>query len=226
MANASTVVGTPITTAVATDPDLCRVSGYLKNAQGTPLAGWGFVLRYCYAPLTMGTDTVLLQERLVLKTYAAGYVEFDLVRTSSLTLELPNLVTDVFAELKVPDAASVDLVAFLFPYVVTAEFDDASAIGVSVGEKFSVVVNGVLSNGEEVVLGGTDVELSSSNELVADVYGEGPFMYEALAAGTTVLSITSATQPVLHKDRDEEALSFLGLPAITLGPATITVTVS
>jgi len=39
MANATTLIGVPISTAIATDPSLCRISGYIKNAHGQALAG-------------------------------------------------------------------------------------------------------------------------------------------------------------------------------------------
>ena len=79
MANASTLVGTPVSTAVASAPDLCRISGYLKDLHGNPLPGVGLMFVNTYNPLGIATNTLLLQERTTVRSDKNGYVEFDLI---------------------------------------------------------------------------------------------------------------------------------------------------
>jgi hypothetical protein len=228
MANSSTITGTPVGTAVATDPDLCRVSGYIKNVKGQPLAGQSFVLRYCYVPIGLGGDTLLLQERIPVKADKDGYVEFDLIRGAELTLELPNLLSDVFKELKVPDAASVDLMDFLFPYVETVKFADTTALSIAVDERFSVKVVGVLSNGDEVDLTTSNYTLSTSAPGVVDFHAGLGNYFIGVSPGAADITIIEANDDglALNQTRDLEDLVFFGRPDPVIDPTPISVTVS
>jgi hypothetical protein len=226
MANATTLSGTTISTAVATDPDLCRISGYLKNAHGQPLAGWSFTLRYCYVPLGIVTDTLLLQERLPIKADADGYVEFDLLRGAQVTLELPNLLPWVFKKLTVPDAVSSDLLDFLFPYLVSIEFIDPGPLSVDVGDIVSAALQGTLSNGEVVdVPGHTATFVSSDAAILSPAV---PPSFRSLSAGAATVTVTEVDRSAIdqNKDRSGEALNFFTLPAVVLPAFPLSVTVN
>ncbi|HSG29906.1 MAG TPA: hypothetical protein VLA34_15600, partial [Candidatus Krumholzibacterium sp.] len=167
MANAITLSGSPISAAASPNPDLCRISGYLINAQGQALKGWAFTLRYCYSPLGVDPGTIVLQERMTIKADKNGYVEFDLLRGAKVVAEFPNLLTVLNASpLTVPDAASADLLGFLFPYVVSVDWEDASPVVLGVDEAVTLSLLGTLSNGETVTMTASSVEISSSNEAV------------------------------------------------------------
>ena len=227
MANSITLVGTPISTAVATDPDLCRVSGYLINAHGQALAGIAFTLRYCYQPLGIGTDTVVLQERLTIKADKDGYVEFDLLRGSKLTVEMPNLLTALeVKELTVPDASSVGLIGFLFPYVVSVDWEDTGPLSIAVAEGITVYVEATLSNGEVVRLASSGPTIVSSDSGILALK-EGP-AYIGVSAGVATLTVTAVdvTALDLNQSTEDENLVFFDAPAITLPPSPLTVTVT
>jgi hypothetical protein len=226
MANATTLVGDPISTAVATDPDLCRISGYLKNAHNQPLKGWSFVLRYCYIPMGLVSDTVILQERLPVKADANGYVEFDLIRGAQVSLELPNLLPWVYKKLTVPDAPSSDLLDFLFPYLVSVEFCDTDPRVVAVGDNLDAAVEGTLSNGEVV-----DVPAGAATYEVSDLSVVSPAgvpNFRALSAGSATITVTAvdASRIDENADRGGEPLVFFSTPAVTLPVAPLSVTVN
>lgn len=225
MANATTLVGTPLSTAVATEPDLCRISGYLKNAHGQPLRGWSFVLRYCYIPLGVLSDTLILQERLPIKADSNGYVEFDLIREAQVSLELPNLLPWVHKKLTVPDSASSDLLDFLFPYLVSVEFCDPAARSVSVGDIVNAGLEGTLSNGQVVLVPGSAATYEVSDHTV--ISQTVPPNFRALSVGSATITVTAveASQVDENEDRDGEALVFFSTPAVTLpaGPLSVTV---
>lgn len=226
MANASTVIGTPITTAVATDPDLCRISGYLKNAHGQPLKGWSFVLRYCYSPMGIITDTLILQERLTIKADASGYVEFDLLRNSQVALELPNLLPWIHKKLTVPDTASADLLDFLFPYLVSVEFCDTGPVSIVVGGGVTAKLEGTLSNGEVVTVPGSAATYVSSDPAV--LTPAAPPSFRALSAGVATVTVTAVDRSKIdmNEDRAGEPLVFFTLPAVSLPAAPLSVTVT
>jgi hypothetical protein len=189
MANASTLVGTPVSTAVASDPDLCRISGYLKDLHGNPLPGVGLMFVNTYNPLGIATNTLLLQERTTVRSDKNGYVEFDLLRKACVTVNLPNLMTDVTMHLVVPDAASSDLVDFLFPYLVEVQFVDTSPLAVIIDEIATIEMKGILSNLVEVELESSVVVLLSSNEAV--LRKNSGHIFQGLTAGSSAVSVES-----------------------------------
>ncbi len=226
MANASTVTGSPIDTAVATDPDLCRVSGYLRNAHNQPLAGYAFILRYCYLPMGIVTSTLVLQERLTIKADRNGYVEFDLIRGAKVTLELPNLLPWIYQEVTIPDASSANLIDIIFPYLVSVEFAEPAAEDVQVGKYLTVYVNGTLSNGETI-------EKINNTALTIDI-GDDSILgksegssYIGLSVGSTTLTITDVDTTKVDEITDQEGndIILFNRPAVILPGAPKTVNV-
>lgn len=225
MANAITLSGAVISAASSPNPDMCRISGYLINAMNQPLAGWAFVLRYC-SPLGLAAGTVVMQERMNIKADADGYVEFDLLRGAAVTAEMPNLLSWLnSATLKVPDLASLDLMAFLFPYIASVAWVDAGPLAISVDETFVIALEGTLTNGETVALTSGSLTIVSSNVAVVALT-EG-FTYRGVSAGSETLTVTAFDASVLELQQDQEGadLVFFDIPAPTL-PAALSVVVS
>lgn len=225
MANSTTITGTTLPTATATDPSLCRISGYLKNAKGQPLAGAHFVLRYCYIPLGLSPDTLIQRERIAIRADREGYVEFDLIRGARLTLELPNLLFWVYKELTVPDAASVELLEFLFPYLVSVDWVDPGPITIAVGETHNAKLIGTLSNGLTVDVPGSAATYDSSAPSV--LTPAMPGFFRGLSAGVSSVTVTEVDRSAVDKNEDkaQEDLTFFTLPAVVL-PAALSVTVT
>lgn len=226
MANASTLVGTPVSTAAATSPDLCRVSGYLRDIHGAPLPGVGLMFVNTYNPLGIVTNTLLLQERTTVRSDKNGYIEFDLLRKACVTVNLPNLMTDVTLHLVVPDAASSELVNFLFPYLAEVQFVDASPLGVAIDEVVTLEVRGILSNLVELDLTSTVVTLLSSNVAVLRPYSG--HMFQGISAGTVAVSVDSvdtASLKLLLANDGTTPITLFEQPAIIL-PADLTVNVT
>lgn len=210
----------------ATDPSLCRVSGYLKDVHGSPMRGWAFVLRYKYSPLAYSSTTLFMRERLPIKSDATGYVEFDLVRGAVLVLELPNFMTELYPRtLTVPDRASVSVVGFMFPYVETLTWDEPGPLALVEGEQFDVCLTGTRTDGTTVAVSPDAVTITTSDSAVVDVVSGS--LYEAKLAGAATLSVTTYDHSVdtSYVDNDGNSVVFLELPAPTL-PADISVTVT
>lgn len=227
MANATTLSGSALSSAASPDPDMCRISGYLINASAQPLKGWSFVLRYCYSPLGIAPGTVVLQERIAVKADEDGYVEFDLLRGAKVTAEMPNLLTLVNVDvLTVPDSASSDLLAFLYPFVESIDWEDDSALFIDVDERFTLSLVATLSNGETTTIPSSAVTVTSSNEAV--VKKREGFTYFGVSAGSATLTVDAVDVSKLgiNQTREETNLIFFEVPDPTLPATSLSVTVS
>jgi len=78
VANSKTVTASKIAAATATDPAVCRVSGYLRDIQNNILKAEAITIRHIYNPFAVGSDTLILQERLSVKSDSTGLITFDL----------------------------------------------------------------------------------------------------------------------------------------------------
>ena len=225
MANAITVSGTPLTSPVSPDPDLCRISGFLRDLHGNPLPGVGLLLVNEYIPQGIVTDTLILQGHTTVRADKDGYVEFDLLRKACVSVNLPNRTTDLSINLVVPDAASADLIDFLFPYLKEIEFVTADPASLTIGEKLVVELKGILSNLVEVELDSVVVTLASSAPTVLE--NTTGLTFTGLSVGTSLISVEDVnTAPLkLLLAIDETPITLFDQPAVVL-PTDLTVNVS
>lgn len=224
MGNASTISGTALSAPVAPEPNLCRVSGYLRDVQGNPLRGVGIVIRHVYNPIGQATEVLVLRERQTVRSDGDGFLQFDLLRSATVDVELPNRLLDHVLHCVVPDAASVDLIDFLFPYVASVEFVTADPVTADVGESVVLELNAVLSNGVVVKLDGASTTLLSSDEAV--LQKSGGFVFNALVPGSASVYVDAfnAAPLMLQLQPDGTPVSIQTMPSPTL-PASITVNV-
>ena len=97
------------------DSDLCTISGYLYNIHGNPLKGYRIVLRYINQPYVFGSDTIFANEAQTVYSDSSGAVSFRLLREAEVKVEINNLLLNVDRICTVPDAATEDLVTFVYP---------------------------------------------------------------------------------------------------------------
>lgn len=225
MSNSSTIIGSALTASAPSDPELCRISGYLRDLQGYPLKGSGFVVRNVYAPIGRATNVLFLRERLVFRTDATGYVQFDLVRGATVDVELPNRLTDHVMHCLVPDAASVDLIDFLYPYVVSVEFVTPDPVPLNMGDILVVEAQAVLSNGVILPLDGASTTLTQSDESV--LLKTSSMVFEPTGLGSCTISVTNfdPASLKLQLQPDGTSVALQAVPSATL-PSPLSVTVS
>jgi hypothetical protein len=220
-----TVTGVKLTTSTPTDPDLCRISGYLKDLHGNALVGQEITIRNIAIPAAVGADTLVLNELHQVRSSSTGYVEFDLFQGATVRVELPGRAQDLVRTLVVPEEDSIDLVAFIFPYLVSVEFDDGATYSADVDEVFTLDITGTMTSGEEAVEGlasALDIDIDDETVL-QQVTGTS---FRALKAGTAVITITDVdTDDVKeYQEADGGVIERLQHPAITLDAITVTVT--
>lgn len=225
MANSASISGSALTGSASTDPSLCRVSGYLRGLDGVALRGWGLTVRNVYNPIGQVSNTVFSSEYKTFRTDATGLVEFDLVRGMSVDVELPNRMTDHVLHRVVPDLAQVDLVDFLFPYVVSIAFESPDPESVAIGDSLVLELSATLSDGTVVELDGSSLTMSSSNSGV--LLHDSGLNFLGVSAGSVTVSVDAFDYTKLNilKQPDDTVIELLDLPSATL-PSPLTVVVS
>lgn len=140
----------------ATDPNLCRASGYIRRVNGWPAGGSVII----FAPIA---EPVIVDEVLVLgeKVHAVadedGYVVVDLYRQGKYRVFVEGL-EDMFAEVEVPDRSWTVIGDLLIPIPASATFDPAS-LSLSPGDQELVDVTITLRSGLEKTIGEVYEEL-------------------------------------------------------------------
>ncbi len=223
MANAFTLVGTPVTTSTPSDPSLCRVSGDVIDIFGGAYVGVVFYVRHIYSPLSVGTSRLILRERKQVRSDASGQVSFDVLQGAVVRIEVTNQPNLEF-EVTVPTQSSINLADLILPYIVSVTFDDGATKGVLSGESFSLPSTGLLSNGQSVDTSGA-VTLTSSDAAVVTQPSNGTFT--ALSLGTSTITMTAVDETLLDLNNDPsgDPIVRLSVPATTLA-ADLVVTVS
>lgn len=225
MANATTLSGTSLSTPTSPEPSLCRVSGYLKDIHGKPLVGTFLRIRHKYSPLAIVSTSLILQERMTVRSGRNGLIEFDLLRESRVDVEIPNLLQEVVLHCVVPNSASANLIDFLFPHLVDVQWVTASPLSLAVGESAEVEVKGILSNGQEVSLTSVSVDVETSDPAVV-VESPGDLYYRGVAPGSATLDILSVDSDPLKlnlKPNGDPIILFSVPPPTLPGPLTVNV---
>lgn len=217
------VKGETFTMPVATDPRLCRASGFFKDATGRPLPGLDITLINEFKPAVVDGYGVL-GSKVELRTDENGYAEVDLYRGGEYRAMVQSIQTAeadptgaiVFdRELVIPDRASVSLVDLLFPVVEEITWTPASA-SVAAGSTLELVPAVVASDFR--ILEGTaceDVLYEIADPEVATLSIQADMLViEGVTPGTTELTATRRDQTIVS----------IPLADIVGSPLTITVT--
>jgi hypothetical protein len=121
---------TPEGLAVATNPRLCKCSGYFYDITGKPLKNLSLHIMEDGLPNIeyMGgaaIDTrVVVPKTRILKTDKNGFASVDMYREAKYQVLLEGY-ENTYRQVTVPDAASVNLSDLLFPTVASVEYYDA-----------------------------------------------------------------------------------------------------
>lgn len=184
--------------SVATDANLCRCSGFFRDADGSLLVGatlW--FVRTTQPHLILGD--ALMGERVRVVTDADGYAQVDLVRDAVYRLEHSALI-DVNLEMRIPVASSANLPDVIFP-IVSFISPDSPTLALSAGGAADVQdVSIVYRSGLSVVLsefveGVYPVEFESDLPAVATVsISGGQVSIIPVAVGTATITATRVTE--------------------------------
>jgi hypothetical protein len=182
--NAFNTYANPFEHPQATDPRLCRASGYFRAADGAPRPQLDIHFIACFRPAILD-GSLVMDERRVIKTDKAGFGCIDLIRCAIYSVTIEHY-EDQLRQIRVPDAPSTNLPDLLFP-VVERVYQDAISVGVGADLELTPTV--VDSAG--VPLPGTamyDVNWSLADTEVASLTVTPDFLsVHGLAKGSTEL---------------------------------------
>jgi hypothetical protein len=183
---------------MATDPRLCRASGFFRTSSGAVGRNVDIAFLARFSPLLL-EGSAITTPREVIRTDKNGYAEIDLIRFGQYDAVVEGL-EDTRREIHVPDSAWVNLGDLLFPRVVRVDYTGSDPIVVPVGTTVTVPVQVYTSDlrmlekiDSDVCWAQADstvVELSFNNDSI-DIKGlkVGATSIEAIRRDVTVISI-------------------------------------
>lgn len=182
------------------NPYLCRVSGYIRRADGRVLPGLDVHFIPCFDPLIV-EGAAILGERVYARSDSKGYVEFDLYRNGMYSCVVESL-EDLQRDITVPDAPAVNFADLVFPVVASVTFDPPGPLALNEGDTQDVVVTVTTSAG--VVLSGPafgDVGYTPDDADVASaVQADGGSVLRIVAGspGSTTVRAIRLDESIVH----------------------------
>lgn len=197
--NQFTIHGISFTEPVSTDPNKCRVFGFLRSVLGDSLREREITIINKFVPQIVndaGTQHILLGQEVRLSTDRTGFIQFDLYRTAVVDFVIPSqnanpYNADGFSTIfsvTVPDQANVNLADLLYPVPDTLEFIDTSPLVVAIGdtEHIDVTLTDTLNNELENLV---KIKLLSSDTTKVTVVKNGLGIdITRLTAGTVFIT--------------------------------------
>lgn len=153
---------------IATDPRLCRASGFFRDITGAPHPYLDLQFIGQFEPILLEGAGVL-SERRSIRTDKDGFACIDLIRCANYQVTLQGF-EDIQRTISVPDSPSVNLPDLLFPVVEEITFAEASPYSVAKGAELTLTPT--VQSSDLVVLEGTansDVMWKSSDESVFSI---------------------------------------------------------
>jgi len=207
------VQGQTFTLPAATDPRLCRCSGYFVDHTGRPLQGFNLH----FSPLCLNLEQsdlspLIVDDRLVagrkvyVRTDEDGFCQIDLFRTGEY-LVLVEEFEHSRRTIKVPDQASINLIHLLFPVVSEITFGTAP-VTVAAGSYVDVAMTVKSTDGQTLDISDRDVTFASSDYAVASaqtmsgnilrVVGVAPGSTTITAERADTTIVTIPAQPLTY----------------------------
>jgi hypothetical protein len=144
----------------ATDPALCRITGFLNDVTLNPVPNLeirfsalpGFDMQYMAGlmppdlPITPGRIVV---KEVITKADAKGYIDVQLQRGCNYDTHIYGFEhpVSIAQTIKVPDAAGVRLEDVIFPYITDVTYSPEGPLALQVGDTLSVEVAAMSSDG-------------------------------------------------------------------------------
>jgi hypothetical protein len=196
--NSFDVVGRDLTTyPSSTDPNRCRITGYLLNAAGVPSQNITLYFMLTGKPRVVG-GRAMLPSKVYTTSNSSGFIDIELVRNGVYDAWAAGSDDEVY-RIVVPDYGSADITELLFPELGTLTLSE-DTLTLAVGETATVEIEALLTtrvplpyeldNGDsvslrsivDIVLGDTAIASYSVVENTITVTG--------VAAGTTEITVT------------------------------------
>jgi len=189
--NEFNVYGTPYVMPSATDPRLCKASGFMRLPVGGGVAR-GVVIRFIpmFNPAIL-EGALVIASPMSVRTDKNGYVEVQLIRFAQYNVVVEG-IEDQTRIIHVPDSPFVNINHLIFPVVREVTFDLASpSIQVAVGATVNVPTHVFTSDLREFDQISSDVAWVSGDDTLFDfTLNAGSIDITGMRLGTTTLTAT------------------------------------
>jgi len=204
------VQGQTFSRPVATDPRLCRASGFFRDAAGRPRPNLDIKFIPKFDPLIVDGDAVMGYQ-IEGCTDSDGYYQVDLFREGEYEA-LVEAFDDMPRDILVPDASSVNLINLLFPVVASVSYS-SDPIATTVDNYVDVTLTVLSSSGITLDIMDGDVAFLSNDTSIAtaELLTTGVLRVMGIGVGTTTVSATRSDD------------SIVVIPEVTLDSLTVTV---
>lgn len=192
------VQGQTFTRPAATDPRLCRASGFFKDLAGRPLVNMSIRFMNLNIPTIVDSDAVL-GGSVSGQTDANGYFEVDLYRGGEYRANIESL--DIHLRVVcLPDASSVNIVDLMFPTVATISYNP-DPVSIAVGAYVDVELTITDTVGLTHAFEDGDIIVTVDDETVASIGLQDGFLHViGVAVGSTVISVERADTSIVVVD--------------------------
>lgn len=199
---------TVLTLPQAVDPNLCRLSGYMKDPAGRPKAGVDIHFIHRFKPLIVGEDDSAVGvygERVTHRSDRNGYFEIDLWRNGAYRAIIEGH-ENAGRSIWIPDLPAANINLVLFPRVHAVVFDPVGPWSVGVGQELVVGVQTQLTSG--YVIDGTAAEdllysVSPGSVAVSLEVRDDALVFRGLAPGAATLSVTRVVENLAYSPDDD-----------------------
>lgn len=181
----------------ATNPRLCRASGFIWGPDGRPRRGVDIAFIPCFkGPVIDGFG--VLGERVNCRSDKNGYVSVDLIRSGiySVTIESQE---NTQRPVHVPDRSSINIFHLLYPRVVGVEYDPPGPWTLSVNGALEVVPVVLSSDYRTLGVADEDVEYTTLDSSIASVSVQADkITLRGHAVGSTTLRVRRRDNTVVY----------------------------
>lgn len=195
--NDFTVSAEVFTPKPATDPKMCRCSGYILGPSGLPIPGADitFIPRY-YA--FVDDARVALTGRFVVRTDKTGFVSVDLYRHGQYTVTIEGKEY-VARDIEIPNRSSIVIGHLFFPVVAAVQYEEAAPFTVRVNENLWLTPHVRATDFRDLGAAPADVLFSVSDQSMASVsVYESRILVRGISTGTTRLRATRLDNSVVY----------------------------
>lgn len=221
------LVGTRITTTVASDPNLCRCTGRFVDFSNKPMANRMVRLsakaEYGYETPKVVDGNMVSAEAMEFHTDAQGFLVIDLFRGGEYWISFAG-EDDAVWPLKVPDRSSANLIELIHPVPASLQWDStvapSNALTMTVGTTLDVPFSALFTSFETLSKGLSSwLDLFNSDEAVLALEqldgGVSAARIRALSPGTATVTATPKERP---PSRRPAPISLLPVLTVTVTP--------
>lgn len=208
------VVVEPFISPLATDPRLCRCSGFFRSIDGSPKRYLDMHILSEFEPMLLN-ESAVIPEEVHIRTNEEGYAQIDLIRGGNYYVNLESFgAVNLRRFCRIPDAASANLPDVLFPRVASILLEESYSL--SVGEILELTPEIFDSAGRPMT--GT-----ASDDLTWKLEGDA---IATLIVGAEKLTITANQAGAVQLTATRKDSTIIKIPDLPITGIPITITIS